>query len=408
MHFLAAVRSGATTPIATHGFAARALTVATIAALVSACTGAASPTPGSTATAGTPTVPPVVEGSPTAGGSAEATGDAAAAPTPFPSKDGELQRVRLAQAVPQMAFAPLQVALHMNFFEYLGAEIEFVELQSGATALQALVGGSVDLVDSASTAALGSIVEGVDLLSIQATINQTLELCVSQAWAEEKGVTRESTLEERLAALEGATVGISGAGSGGDRTTRWLMSTYGGLDPNTQATVTAVGGGASGMAGALDAGQIDAFLLSPPSCQIANGVVLVPPTDVPEFENYVHEVLFGTREWIEANPEPARLVATAISMGNNYIIEYPEASLAILQEGPFAEVDAAIIEDAFYEVILPQVEAVPSGLQTEDGWSDTVSVLVESEVIPEPIPFEEGTFWTNEYIDVAAAEEILR
>src|SRR5687767_7708437 len=86
-----------------------------------------------------------------AAGSPGASGQTGEAPGPFESKTGDLPVVRMAQSVPQMAFAPLQVALHMNFFEYLGVRVEFVELQSGATARQALVGGSVDLVDSAST-----------------------------------------------------------------------------------------------------------------------------------------------------------------------------------------------------------------------------------------------------------------
>jgi ABC-type nitrate/sulfonate/bicarbonate transport system substrate-binding protein len=378
--------------------------VAIIGLIVAACGGAASPSPSTSATA-TPAASP-------SDASSEEPGESPSegpkvAPSPFPSKSGDLPTVKMAQSVPQMAFAPLQIALHMNFFEYLGVKIDFIELQSGATARQALVGGSVDLVDSASTEVAAAVAQGVEFVSIQATINQTLQMCVSEDWASQKGVTPDSSLEDRAAALEGATIGITGPGAVSDRATRWLMIEYGGLDPNTQATITQVGGGAGAMAGALEANQIQAFLLSPPSCQVAGGVVLIPPSDVPEFANYVHEVLFGMRDWIEGNRETATLVATAISMGNNYILEYPEASLKILQEGPFSSVDPAIVEDAFYGVILPQVEPVRNGLQSEEGWSDTMTVLVESGVIDAPIPFDEGTFWTNEYVDVDQAEEIF-
>lgn len=344
-------------------------------------------------------------------GSAEPSGasaDPGEAPGPFESKPGDLPTVRMAQSVPQMAFAPLQVALHMNFFEYLGVKVEFIELQSGATARQALIGGSVDLVDSASTEVAAAVAEDVEFLSIQATINQTLQMCVREDWAQQKGVTPESSLEDRVKALEGAVIGITGPGAVSDRATRWLMIEYGGLDPNTQATITQIGGGAGAMAGAMEAGQIQAFLLSPPSCQVAGGVVLIPPTDVPEFANYVHEVLYGMRDWIESNKDVATLTATAISMGNNYVIQYPDAALKILQEGPFSKVDPAIVEDAFRNVILPQVGPVRNGLQNQDAWADTMTVLLESGVIEQEIPFEEGTFWTNEYIDVEQAEEIFR
>ncbi|MGP1674682.1 MAG: ABC transporter substrate-binding protein, partial [Candidatus Limnocylindrales bacterium] len=306
------------------GVIARAATlIAALSLIVAACGGGASPSPSASAAA--PSTPASTAPSDAPAGSP--SGEPGVAPSPFASKTGDLPVVRVAQSVPQMAFAPLQVALHMNFFEYLGVKIEFIELQSGATARQALVGGSVDLVDSASTEVAAAVAQGVDFLSIQATVNQTLQMCVSKDWAEQKGVTPESPLEDRVKALEGATIGITGPGAVSDRATRWLMIEYGDLDPNNQATITQVGGGAAAMAGALEANQIQAFLLSPPSCEVAGGVVLIPPTDVPEFANYVHEVLFGMRPWIEANKEAAGLVATAISMGNNYIIKYPEASI---------------------------------------------------------------------------------
>jgi len=393
-----------------------AVMVTILALLVAACGGAASPSPSASASAVAPSSAASATGSAeasaepsgSAAASPDASGDTGEAPGPFESKAGDLPVVRMAQSVPQMAFAPLQIALHMNFFEYLGVRVEFIELQSGATARQALVGGSVDLVDSASTEVAAAVAQGVDFLSIQATINQTLQMCVREDWAADKGVTPESSLEDRVRALEGAVIGITGPGAVSDRATRWLMIEYGGLDPDNQATITQVGGGAGAMAGAMEAGQIQAFLLSPPSCQVAGGVVLIPPGDVPEFANYVHEVLFGVREWIESNGEVAGLTATAIAMGNNYILRYPDASLRILQEGPFSEVDPAIIEDAFTNVILPQVEPVRNGLQSEEGWQDTMTVLVESGVVEQAIPFEEGTFWTNEYVDVEQAEEIFR
>jgi NitT/TauT family transport system substrate-binding protein len=308
--------------------------------------------------------------------------------------------------VPQMSFAPLQIALAMNFFEYLGVKVEFIELQSGATARQAVVGGSVDLVDSASTEVAAAVAENVPFQSIQATINMTLQMCVSKDFAQKQGVTPESPLEQRAAALKGATIGITGPGAVSDRATRWLMTKYGKLNPDTDATITQVGGGAAAMAGALEAGQIQAFLLSPPSCEVAGGVVLIPPTDVPEFQNYHHEVLYGMKDWIEGHKDLATMTATAISMGNNFVIAYPEESIKILQEGPFKEVDPQIVADAFTNVIRPQVEPIKNGLQSAEGWKDTMTVLAESGVIEKALPTDEGTIWTNEYIDQTKAGEI--
>lgn len=372
--------------------------------ILAACTsdGGESPEP---ADEGTPLVEPTEAAEATEGAEpTDGDDDGTAISSPLPDAEGELIPVTMAQSVNALAFAPLLVALELNFFGYQGVDLEYIELESGATARQALIGGSVHLVDSASTEVLAAVAEGVDYITIQGTINQTLQLCVERSFMEEKGVTPEDPLEERIAALEGATLGITGPGAVSDRAMRWLLIEYGGLDPNLDTVITQIGGPPT-LSAAIDAGQIQGFLISPPACASAeNGVVLVEPGDVPEFENYIHEVLFGMREWVEANAEAAGRVATAISMGNNYIIEHPEEALRVLQEGPFADSDPEIIEKAFYATILPQVEALPSGLMTEEQWEQTNTVLLEAGVIDQPVDVAEGGFWTNEYIDEEGAQ----
>jgi NitT/TauT family transport system substrate-binding protein len=251
---------------------------------------------------------------------------------------------------------------------------------------------------------MAAVAEGVEYLTIQGTINQTLQLCADEGFLEEKGVSPEDPLEDRMAALEGATLGITGPGAVSDRAMRWLLIEYGGLDPNLDTVITQIGGPPT-LAAALDAGQIQGFLISPPACASSeNGVVLVEPGDVPEFGNYIHEVLFGMREWVEANEDAASRVATAISMGNNFIIEHPEEALQVLQESAFGDADPEIIETAFYATILPQVEALPSGLMSEEQWEQTNTVLLEAGVIEDPVDVGEGGFWTNDYIDEDGAQ----
>lgn len=336
-----------------------------------------------------------------ASGSAAASGGGATfdPSEKLPDASGELKTIKLAQSVPALSFSPLIVALDRNFFGYQGLKVEFVELQSGATALQAIVGGSINLVDSASTEVASAIAKGTDLYAIQNTINMTLQVCVRKDWAQKANVTPDSPLEQRMAALKGATIGITGPGAVSDKAMRYLLTKFGSLDPNTDTTITQVGG-ASAMAGALDANQIQAFLLSPPNCaNTKEGEVLVEPADVPTFKNYTHEVLYGEKKWIEANEDLATRAATAISMGNNYILKYPDQALKILQ-AQFSKVDPSVIENAFNKTILPQVK--------EDGkfdsamWENTNTVLVDAGIIDKPVDTAEGVVWTNKYIGDAS------
>jgi len=317
----------------------------------------------------------------------------------LPDASGELQSVKLAQSIPSLSFSPLIIALDRNFFGYQGLKTEFVELQSGATALQAIVGGSIDLVDSASTEVASAIAKGTGIQAIENTIMMTLQVCVRKDYAEKAGVTADSPLADRLKALKGATIGITGPGAVSDKAMRYLLIKFGGLDPNTDTTITQVGGAAA-MSGALDANQIQAFLLSPPNCaQTKEGMVLVDPTDVDTFKNYVFEVMLGSRDWIEANPEIATKAATAIAMGNNYILQYPDEALKILQ-AQFSKVDPSVVENAFNKTILPQVK--------EDGkfdaamWDNTNTVLVDAGIIDKAVDTAEGVVWTNKYIGDAS------
>jgi NitT/TauT family transport system substrate-binding protein len=317
----------------------------------------------------------------------------------LPDASGELQSVKLAQSIPSLSFSPLIIALDRNFFGYQGLKTEFVELQSGATALQAIVGGSIDLVDSASTEVASAIAKGTGIQAIENTIMMTLQVCVRKDYAEKAGVTADSPLADRLKALKGATIGITGPGAVSDKAMRYLLIKFGGLDPNTDTTITQVGG-ASAMAGALDANQIQAFLLSPPNCaNTKEGMVLVEPSDVDTFKNYTHEVLYGLKTWIDENPEIATKAATAIAMGNNYILQYPDEALKILQ-AQFSKVDPSVVENAFNKTILPQVK--------EDGkfdaamWDNTNTVLVDAGIIDKAVDTSEGVVWTNKYIGDAS------
>ncbi len=388
-----------------HGLWIAVLVAATVLA---ACTPSAPPASPTAATAAKPTTAPAAANpspavapaaSPAPSPAAKPAASPAAAPAPFAPKPGvQLQTVRLAQSIPALSFAPLYIARDMGFFEYQGVKLQFTELQSGTTAQQAILSGSVDLNDSASIEVVSAASKGIPLIAIQNTINQTLGFCIRKDFMQKQGVTPASPLSARIAALKGATLGITAPGSSSDLMTRWLLKKYGNLDPNIDTQIVQIGG-ANLMAGAMEQNRLQAFLFSPPNCEptLASGIgeVLMKPSDVPEFKNYVHEVLYATRDWVEKNPELASKTATAISMGNNYMLKYPEESIRILQK-TFSSIDAKLVEQSIRESVLPQV--VKDGKMTEEMWQATTRVLFDSGVVDKPLDPKEGVLWTNKYV----------
>ncbi len=319
-------------------------------------------------------------------------------PAPAAAKPSQTYTVRIAQSTPAISFAPLYVARDMGFFEQQGVNLQFTELQSGATAQQALVGGNVDFVDSASSEVAAAAAKGVPLVAVQNTILQTQEVCARKDFLEKKGVSSSSPLKDRVAALKGAIISITGPGSASDRGMRWLLQKYGGMDPNTDVQLVQIGG-SSAVLGAIEQNRIQAYLQSPPNCEIsaAKGitVVLVNPSEVPEFKNYVHEVLYASKDWTAKNKEAATRTATALSMGNNYMLQHPNESIALLKKS-FGGVPPEIVEQAVKEVILPRIPK--DGKMTEEMWKATADVLLESGQVDKPIDVKEGGIWTNEYL----------
>jgi NitT/TauT family transport system substrate-binding protein len=314
---------------------------------------------------------------------------------PYPSQKGKLPEVRVARSVPALSFAALDLAVAMNFFEYNGVKVKFTELEAGSTALQGLLGGSIDLVDSASVEMAASTDQGADVIALENTSMMTMQICVRKDWAAKKGVDETSDIKDRVRALKGAKIAISGPGSASDRNMRWLLKTYGGLNPDKDVDILQVGG-APAMSGALDENQVQAFMLSAPNCaQSKDGMVLIQPQEVPQFANYIHEVLYGSRDWVEENAGTATRVATAVAMGNNFLLTHTDEAIKLLQK-QYSKVDPEVIANAVKDSIIPNVKK--HGLMDASMWKNTNKVLTEAGFIKEPLDVGEGQIWTNKYI----------
>jgi len=321
--------------------------------------------------------------------------------SPYPSQPGNLPKVAVGQSIPALSFAALDIAQEMNFFGFLGVDVDYQQLQAGSTMLQAVSSGSINIGDSASTEIATAAVKGLPLQAIQNTIMMTLQVCVRKAWAQSHGVTPSSPLADRVEALKGAKIAITGPGSVSDTIARWLLKKYTQLDANNDVSLIQVGGAAS-FAPSLDSDRVQAFILSAPNCQQAKeGEVLIQPTEIETFKNYTHEVLYVRSDWAKKNSDIATRVATAVAMGNNFILKHPTQALEVLQK-KYPQVPPSVVAKAFGDNILPNIRG--DGKFSEEMWASTGQVLQEGGFIPKPLDVTEGAIWTNNYINVESAK----
>ncbi|QVQ51941.1 ABC transporter substrate-binding protein [Spiractinospora alimapuensis] len=216
--------------------------------------------------------------------------------------------------------------------------------------------------------------------------------------AQDLGVSRDSDLEDRLAALDGLTLGVTSPGSSTDDFMRYSLRRAG-LDPERDAEIIAVGGGPALLA-ALEEGQIDAYHLSPPTPFIAEaqgfGTVLIngPEDDVPEFAEFVFTAWAADRGWAEDNPETAEAFGRAIAKGVEFAHEDPEAAAAIAADYLGADTEETRTS---LEAMLP---AMPETLcLDEDLLGTSLETLHEAGISEERGDPSEGVLWTNDYTE---------
>jgi NitT/TauT family transport system substrate-binding protein len=302
-------------------------------------------------------------------------------------------------SLPSAFLAPLYIAEHDGIFEREGLDVTIVELQSGADGIPAAISGSSQFADVGFDDLATLVAEGEDSLFMVHNLVRrvTFTLVMNPDVARERGVTRESPIEERYAALRGLRLGVTSPGAASDKYMRYYLREAG-LDPERDAQIIAIGDGASLLA-ALETGQIDAYQLSPPTPYVAQaegfGTVLIdgPSGDVPQFADFAYTGFAANREWAEENPEATRAFTRALNAGMEQVLADPHAAAEKI-------VDRMSAGDL--PVLQQTLDALAPAL-SEDGCFDaaavqsTLKTMYEVEITESEGDPAEGVLWTNAY-----------
>jgi NitT/TauT family transport system substrate-binding protein len=213
---------------------------------------------------------------------------------------------------------PIQVGLAEGIFAKHGIDLELIPQPSGTTANAVVIGGTADLSVTLPSSIVQSYQQGQDLV-----MNCGSQLVSPISILAPRGSGLPSTAsgaswQQILGALDGATVGLPvppGTLVDGLRSAAFREA---GVNP---ATVTYVNVGSAGtVASALEGRQVtvaDAqvpyaqqFTLGPkPSAE----ELIYLPADGPDMYRDYSVGWFGTRQWLEANPEVSADFCAAIA-----------------------------------------------------------------------------------------------
>lgn len=214
-------------------------------------------------------------------------------------------------------YLPLSVAERKGYFKDEGLDVEIPDFAGGAKALQALVGGSADMVSGAyeHTINMAAKKQPIKAVVLQAKFSSIVLLLPKDKAAKYKGP----------ADLKGLKVGVTAPGSSTNMFVNNILA-KGGLKP-TDISVVGVGAG-SGAVAAMEKGEIDALSnLDPVITQLESTGKFVPVADSRTEKgmqeiyggDYHASVIYITDEYIRKYPNTVQAVVNAMVRANRWV-----------------------------------------------------------------------------------------
>ena len=296
-------------------------------------------------------------------------------------------------------YLPLTIAEQLGYFKAEGLEVTIVDFAGGARALQALVGGSADVVSGAFEHTVNMQAKG-----------QRLRAFVLQGRAPQVvlGVNPKTMPNfKTVADLRGKKIGVTAPGSSTNVMANFVFAKAG-LKPSDVSIIGV--GAAQGAVAAMRAGQIDAISNLDPVITLllrSGDLKIVSDTRILAESERVFGgpmpagCLYAPQTFIDKNPHTVQALATAIVRANKWIqAAGPGEIIKAVPEG-YLLGDRAVYIDAF---LAAKGALSPDGLIPEKGADTAFRALasIDPEIAKATIDLK--AVWTNDFAKTANAK----
>lgn len=229
----------------------------------------------------------------------------------------EKPKLSIATASLGLTYLPLILADRLGYFKDEGLTVEIAAFSGGSKALEALLGGSTDVVSGAYSNTLTMAAKGQKLIAFVAQVEcPGWILGVSKKYAPKYKSLRD---------LEGAKIGVSAPGSSTHMGLNYIL-TKAGVKPDS-VSIIGVGTSAAAVA-AVQSGQIDAIINNDPvaSILLEKGDVINVAEMRSKAESaqvfggpYPEASLYSTAKFVRANPNTVQAVTNAIVRAEKWL-----------------------------------------------------------------------------------------
>jgi NitT/TauT family transport system substrate-binding protein len=264
---------------------------------------------------------------------------AAAAPVP------EKPRIQLAAAGVGFPYLPFVIADSRGYFRQAGLDVEIGVFSGGAKALQAMLGGSADIVAGAYSNTITMAAKGQKLVSFV-----TLASCPGWVF----GATRASHGKiKTYADLKGMRIGVSSPGSSFHMGVNYLLNKAG-VKPG-DVSIIGVGSSAGAIAAARS-GQIDALMSNDPVATVLQGsgdlfplAVMRDPaaTRATLGGDYPEASIYTTKEFAAKYPNTVQAVTDAILAAERWMAHATPEQVAAAVPPQYALADKGMFARAY-------------------------------------------------------------
>ena len=258
---------------------------------------------------------------------------------------GGLRPVRLAiggQA--QMVYLPVTLAVELGYYRAQGLDVAIQDFPGGSRALEALLGGSAEVVAGFYDHTIQMAAEGRDLQAFVSMLRYPGFVAVASPGSK---ITR---IEE----LSGKIAGVTAPGSSSHFFLNHLLVRHG--LPADAVSITGIGATASAIA-AVTRGKVDCAIMFEPAVTMVRqqypDLTILADTRTAQgvretygVDSYPGATLYATRDWITRNPETARKLARAIQATLVWIHGHSAEDISAKMPAWFRGEDRAVFASA--------------------------------------------------------------
>jgi len=316
------------------------------------------------------------------------------------AKAGPLEKPELVLAVggkTTLYYLPLTIAERLGYFKDEGLTVEIQDFPGGAKALQALIGGSADVVSGAyeHTIVMQTLAQKLEAFVLQGT-NPGISLGVSKEHAASYSWPKD---------LKGWRVGVSAPGSSTHMLVNHLLASVG-LTPD-DVSIVGVGTGAQAVA-AMRSGRLDAISNVDPVMMLLEkqgAIKIVHETTTARGAREVFGgslpagCLYAKKTFVEQNPNTVQALTNAMLRALKWLQKATPEDVAAAVPPEYLLGDRQLYLDAFVRV---KPIYSTDGLITKKMVDMSYQVLLKhnAAVRRAPVLFLNETY-TNEFVEKA-------